>query len=228
MPTIILEDEVVIPARIKSLADFRRWSLSDKFPQTGRIDFIAGCIELDLTPPRIYSHSLVISAIAFETANRVKEKGMGHVLGCGTRIVSAPADLSCEPDLTFVSWESLKTGRVKYLKAPKPLHEMDRIEVAGSPDLVVEIVSPTSVKKDTQRLPSAYFAAGVREFWLADARTDVVTFQIHNRGRRGFKPVPQTAQGFQFSEVLGCEFRLIRRRGRLADTFVFKLESHAH
>jgi Uma2 family endonuclease len=42
------------------------------------------------------------------------------------------------------------------------------IDVEGPPDLIVEIVSDTSVAKDTRRLPEAYFRAGVAEFWLAD------------------------------------------------------------
>jgi Uma2 family endonuclease len=53
------------------------------------------------------------------------------------------------------------------------------LEVA--PDLIVEIVSDTSVRKDTERLPVSYFAAGVGEFWLIDARRDPLEFLIHRR-----------------------------------------------
>jgi Uma2 family endonuclease len=35
--------------------------------------------------------------------------------------------------------------------------------VEGGPDLVVEIVSDSSEEKDLDRLPRAYFSAGVRE-----------------------------------------------------------------
>jgi hypothetical protein len=44
------------------------------------------------------------------------------------------------------------------------------IEVEGAADLVVEILSDSSVGKDTRRLPEAYAKAGVGELWLVDAR----------------------------------------------------------
>ena len=72
----------------------------------------------------------------------------------------------------------------------------------------MEIVSDTSVVKDTRRLPAAYFQAGVREFWLADARGETPVFIIHRPGPSGFEPVARDADGFQPSAVLGCRYRL--------------------
>jgi hypothetical protein len=57
-------------------------------------------------------------------------------------------------------------------------------------------------------LPSAYFQAGVREFWLADARGEKPIFIIHSPGLNGFEPVAADADGFQPSAVLGCRYRL--------------------
>ena len=57
-------------------------------------------------------------------------------------------------------------------------------------------------------MPAAYFAAGVREFWLADARGQEPIFLIHSRGAGGFEPVVPDAAGFQASAVLGRGFRL--------------------
>src|SRR6266511_1101783 len=49
MATLLLEHGIEIPV-IRDLADFRRWALSDAFPQRGRIDYIAGRIEVDMSP----------------------------------------------------------------------------------------------------------------------------------------------------------------------------------
>jgi Uma2 family endonuclease len=54
----------------------------------------------------------------------------------------------------------------------------DYIEILGSPDLVVEIVSDSSVRKDTTLLRDAYWKAGVREYWLFDARGAEIRFDI--------------------------------------------------
>jgi len=78
--------------------------------------------------------------------------------------------------------------------------------------MIAELVSDGSVTKDTQRLPTAYYRAGVREYWLVDARPDPLLFQIHVRDRAGFEPVDTDDQGYQYSEVFGCSFRLDRQR----------------
>ena len=85
----------------------------------------------------------------------------------------------------------------------------------GSADLVVEIVSDSSVKKDTRRLPAAYFQAGVREFWLVDARGEKPVFIIHQPGPKASSPLSVDVDGFQPSAVFGCRYRLdaIRDKG---------------
>ncbi|HEY2881277.1 MAG TPA: hypothetical protein VGJ15_02560, partial [Pirellulales bacterium] len=65
-------------------------------------------------------------------------------------------------------------------------------------------------QKDTKRLPAAYFAAGVRELWLVDARREPLWFQIHTRGEHGFQPIAADAEGFQHSMFLSKRFRLAR------------------
>ena len=54
------------------------------------------------------------------------------------------------------------------------------MELEG-PDLVVEIVSDSSVTKDTQRLPLSYWQAGVTEYWLVDVGGERLSFQIYSR-----------------------------------------------
>ncbi len=57
-------------------------------------------------------------------------------------------------------------------------------------------------------LAGGVLPAGVREFWLADARGDEAVFIIHSPGLDGFEPAVRDADGFQPSAVLGCRFRL--------------------
>ena len=46
-----------------SLDDFRRWALSDDFPETGRIDFIEGRIEVDMAPEDLFCHGTLKTEI---------------------------------------------------------------------------------------------------------------------------------------------------------------------
>src|SRR5688500_8492086 len=91
--------------------------------------------------------------------------------------------------------------------------EEDGFEVRGSPDWMLEVVSPTSVRKDTRLLPTAYFRAGVREFWLVDARGTELEFTVFARGETGFEAV-LPRDGWHDSAVFGRRFRLERERDR--------------
>jgi Uma2 family endonuclease len=205
--TVLFEEQVEIPLNIQSLADFRRWALSEDFPETGRIDFIAGRIEVDMSPEDLFCHGTLKSEIARGLAERAKELRLGHLFIDSTRVSSPEANLSVEPDIVFISHAALDSGQVRLV--PKAGGELGRyVEIEGPPDLVVEIVSDASVAKDTRRLPAAYFRAGVREFWLADVRGKEPIFVLHRRGASDYEPVPRDAEGFQPSAVLGCRFRL--------------------
>ena len=71
MASVLIEEQVEIPLGIACLADFRQWALSDDFPERGRIDFIAGRIEVDMSPEDLFTHGTLKSEIAGEIKDRV-------------------------------------------------------------------------------------------------------------------------------------------------------------
>ena len=83
------------------------------------------------------------------------------------------------------------------------------IEVEGTPDWVLEIVSKHSVQKDTQLLRAAYFRAGIPEYWLIDARTEPLKFDILRRTAKGYVSV-RRQNGWVKSSVFHKSFRLTR------------------
>jgi len=211
--SIRFEEQVEIPGNIRSLADFRRWAASEEFPQEGRIDYVAGCIEVDMSPEDLHTHGKLKTELVIVLGQRVKQGQLGELYTDSTRVSCPEAELSAEPDLVFVSDASLDDGRVGLV--PKAGGAPDRyIELEGPPDLVVEIVSDASARKDTERLPTAYHRAGVQEFWLVDARGRDLLFRIHRRGPAGYEPVETDTEGYQYSAVLDCHYRLTRTRNR--------------
>ena len=208
---VVFEEQVEVPLDLRSLADFRRWALSDAFPERGRIDYIGGRIEVDMSPEDFFCHGTLKTEIVRVLSSQVKQGDLGHLDIDSTRVSCVDADLSAEPDVVFVSHETFDTGRARLV--PKAGGEPGRyIELEGAPDVIVEIVSDHSVAKDTRRLPEAYFKAGVPEFWLADARKEELTFRIHGRGESGYEEVAADGEGLQRSAVFGCGFRLDGRR----------------
>ena len=213
--SVVFEEQVEIPLDLRSLCEFRRWALSDAYPERGRIDYLAGRIEVDMSPEDFFCHGTLKVELIRVLSQRVKDTGSGHLVSDRTRVSCPEADLSAEPDIVFVSDEALAAGRARLVAAATgaPSGPPGRyVELEGAPDLVVEIVSDRSEAKDTRRLPEAYFRAGVRELWLADARGEQIVFLIHRRGEAGFVPVQSDSEGFQRSAVFGCGLRIDGRR----------------
>jgi len=208
--SVLFEDWLEIPRGIDSLGEFRVWAWSPEFPEKGRIDYLHGRIEVDMSPEDLFCHGSPKTELVIVLGGRIRRLKLGHVFTDGTRISSPIADLSVEPDLIFVSHQSLATGRVRLL--PRASGEGRFIEMEGGADLIAEIVSDSSEAKDKHRLPPAYFAAGVGEYWLIDARKRALLFQIYRRGRRAFLPVKPDRDGFQASAVMQCAYRLDREK----------------
>jgi|ERR1700674_466018 len=222
----LLDDEDVrIPGDAHALADFRRWSHSEQFPERGRIDYLQGDIEVDMSPEDLYTHGTVKIAIASRLHALVAEQGRGYVFVDRARVVSAAADLSVEPDVVVVLWESLDAGRIREVPSMPP-QPGRYVELDGAPDLVVEVVSNSSVGKDRKRLPVLYARAGVPELWLVDARDETPAFEVWSLKGGDYVQVAQddaSAGGWTASPTLGCRFRLRRRQVREGH-FVYDLE----
>ena len=210
---VVLEDELDelrIPAESHELEAFRRWVHSPDFPERGRIDYLAGDIEVDMCPEDLYTHGTAKAEIAARLHLLVADEGLGAVFVDRTRITHPGALLSAEPDVAVVLWASLEAGRIKEVPAAsgKPGRY---VELEGTPDLVVEIVSDSSARKDHERLPRLYAAAGVPELWLVDAREELLRFEIFALVGDGYRAVAPDAQGWFPSALLSREFRLLRR-----------------
>lgn len=230
MPGIIFHSEdagVEIPEGVVNLRAFRRWSLSSEFPQSCRIDFVAGHIEVYMSPEELFTHNTPKVEILRVIANHLLVHDSGIVFGDRMRIASAEANISAEPDVAYVSHAALKSGRVQVTRA-KEGGDDSCIELVGAVDLAVEIVSRSSLKKDTERLLRSYFDAGVQEYWIVNALGDELKFQVFGRGRIGFVARRSDAMGMLKSSVFGCRVKMTSSRSRRGYLqFRLLMETHA-
>ena len=221
-----VEGGLRIPAGVHKLEAFRRWSHSRQFPRQGRIDYLQGDIEVDMSPEDLDTHGTVKVAIASRLHALVAEQGRGYVYVDRARVVSPAAGLSVEPDVVVVLWESLDAGRIRKVPSTPP-RPGRYVELEGAPDLVVEVVSNSSVGKDRKRLPALYARAGVLELWLVDARGETPAFEVWSLKPGGYDQVVADGpppDGWTSSSVLGYRFRLQRLMVRDGH-FVYNLES---
>jgi Uma2 family endonuclease len=218
---LTFDGRVTVPTVVmRSLEAFREWVHSKDFPADVRASFIAGNIEVDMTPENIEFHNKVKTELVVRLGALVRERSLGNLHSDRILLICPEADLSTEPDLLFWSWETRVTGRVRFGERVPGSGEY--VELIGAPDLAVEIVSKSSVRKDTVLLRGQYYRAGIPEYWLIDARGNQIDFQILVRGFDGYVPVPPDADEFRHSPVFETRFRLERQRDRLSE-FEYRL-----
>jgi len=206
MVTVLIDsNECTIPDSVKDLDSFVEWKHSDEFPEFGRYWWIQGKVWADYDMEEVFSHNLVKTEFASVLRMLVKKSKIGKFFADGVLIKNDEADLSGEPDGSFVSNASIQSGRVEFVQRKKGRCTI----IEGSPDMVLEIISRSSVRKDSVVLRQAYWLAGVSEYWMVDARTPDVTFHIFRRTSRGFQAV-RSNEGWIKSAVFGNSFKLVR------------------
>ncbi len=92
-----------------------------------------------------------------------------------------------QPDVMFVSNENL--------------HRLEKQYVDGKADLIVEIVSPESVGRDTQDKFLEYEMAGIKEYWIIDYNTRTAIFYGFDENGK-YKMLPLSADGKFESRVI--------------------------
>jgi Uma2 family endonuclease len=208
MVTVVCEgNQVRVPPWVIDLASFRRWADTDDCPEKGSVHYLRGEVWIDLTREPIFTHVALKGEIASGLYGLVKARRLGLLLGAGATFSNAAADISCRPDGAFLSAAGLAAGRARLVEGKDGPDELE-----GSPDMVLEVVSTSSVTKDTIVLKQAYWEAGVREYWLVDARGEALAFDILRHTARGYRATPGK-DGWLKSAVFGRSFRLARHAG---------------
>jgi Uma2 family endonuclease len=202
--------QVSVPSWVLDLESFRRWAHSDEFPEDGRICYLKGEVWVDRSKEQIFSHVLVKTEYTARLSTLVEAEKLGLFLGDGVLLSNVTADISVKPDCIFLSTETLRSGRVQLIEGA----EEGYVELEGSPDMVLEIISASSIQKDTEILFQGYWEAGVREYWLVDARQDPPRFDIYRRTAKGYVAIRKPG-GWIKSAVFGKSFRLTRQTNPL-------------
>jgi Uma2 family endonuclease len=204
MATVVFDEseKLTIPTWVTDLSSFRHWADGDDFPENGRICWLDGDVWADMSKEQIFSHVLLKTEITAVLSRLVKDKKMGLFLGDGAMLVNMDVDFACVPDAVFVSGAGLR-DRVRLIEGK----DSGYVELEGSPDMVLEVVSTSSVHKDTVTLRRAYREAGIHEYWLVDARKEPLFFDILRYTPRGYTGTPKR-NGWVKSAVFGKAFRL--------------------
>ncbi len=201
----ILEESgvIAVPGWVTDIDSFRRWTEDDDCPHEYKLGWLTGEVWIDVSSEQIFTHLLVKTQITIVVGALVLAEKLGLFLGDGLLLSNFAADVSGNPDGTFISRDTLRSDRVRLIEGKRG----GFTEIQGSPDMVLEVVSESSVQKDYDLLRRAYWEADVREYWLVDARKELAKFEVLRHGPRGYVAVRRQG-GWVKSAVFGKSFRL--------------------
>jgi Uma2 family endonuclease len=154
-----------------------RWTYAEfaRLPSEGgaRNEIIDG--ELFVTPAPATRHQQVVTELAIILGSFVKEHALGRVLAGPIDVLFTEGDY-VEPDLVFVArdHQSLLSDR----------------GIEGPPDLVVEVLSPSTERRDRGIKLERYRHFGVGEYWIVDADRGLV--EVWKRGAETVDVVRET------------------------------------
>ncbi|MBI3862482.1 MAG: Uma2 family endonuclease [Planctomycetia bacterium] len=212
MSTIVIADTGSIPDWVSDLEAFRRWARSDDFPESGTISYLDGAIWVDNSMEQLFTHNQVKAAITAPLVLLVQQMQSGRFVPDRMLYSNVAVGFSTEPDGLYFNWSTVQSGRLKLIEGA----DGGFVELEGIPDMVLEVVSRTSVRKDTVVLRKSYWEAGISEYWLVDARGANPAFEILRHTSEGYVSTETGAAGI-FSSVFGKSFRMLKRTDPLGN-----------
>jgi Uma2 family endonuclease len=208
-----LAGRVNFPAWITDHETFRQWARSPDCPEHLRVAYYDGGIWVDPEMERFYAHNQVKVEAAITLGSLVRAERLGRFAGDGMLWSNPAVGISTVPDGYFISFGTFRAGRMRQVPGTRG----DSVEFEGTPDMVLEVVSDSSVQKDLIDMPPKYHAAGVLEYWTIDVRSDELQFHLWKRGPKEFVSTRRQASGWLKSEVFGRSFRLSAGKDELGE-----------
>ena len=136
-----------------------------KTPEDERWELIDG--ELILTPSQNIPHQLNQSELGYYLTHFAKINDLGEIFYSAAEIVLSDTDV-LKPDLSFVSKERA--------------HILTHANIQGAPDLMVEILSPSTARRDWGVKRELYAKHGVKEYWITDPGNKIAWVMPLNDG----------------------------------------------
>jgi Uma2 family endonuclease len=127
-------------------------------PDDKRYELLEG--ELIMVPAPSFAHQQISSNLEFILQKFVRQHDLGIVLFAPFDVVLSEERVF-QPDILFVSKERLSIINPQNIRG-------------AAPDLVVEILSPSTAERDRFYKRAIYARYSVKEYWIADPETKTV------------------------------------------------------
>ena len=175
------------------------WQDVQQLPDDGhRHEAIGG--ELYVTPAPSFRHQRISQRLERQLLSLLEDPGHGIVVDAPVGVEFPDTGEGVQPDIVFIS-EARR----------------DRIAaegIRGAPDLVIEVLSPTTASRDRGVKRKLYERQGVLQYWIVDPDAEAV--EVWTFGDRS----PRARTSRRFRHVLPLELGG-RRLGEIDLTSVF-------
>lgn len=150
-------------------ADYLTW------PEDERWEIIDGIPYMQATPTRVHQEILM------ELSKQIAV----YLTGKSCKVYPAPFCVRLPQD------HEKNENEIKNIVEPDISIVCDKSKLddkgcIGAPDMIIEIVSPSSIKKDKIIKFNKYEKAGVKEYWIVETDQKIISvFQLQNNQRYG-------------------------------------------
>ncbi|OQA20024.1 MAG: hypothetical protein BWY64_00485 [bacterium ADurb.Bin363] len=167
-----MSDPLKKEKKIYTFADYMTW------PDNELWEIIDG-IPYNMAPPST-GHQLISGELYRQIAN--------YLVGKTCMVFAAPFGVRFpeedEPD------EFIKDALMPDITVVCDRKKLDEKGCRGSPDFIVEILSPSTAKKDMKSKRQLYQKSGVKEYWIVDpVHKTVQVYTLNEQGKYGFPEI---------------------------------------
>jgi Uma2 family endonuclease len=185
-------DTAFISTETFTPATFKRWVDNRPAGDINRYELASGRIVM--TPPAAWEHAECEAKTVRIIGEFVSAHRLGRIFGSSAGYLLPTGD-TLEPDASFIS-------RQRWARGPQP-RRGQFLKIV--PNLVVEILSPATARRDRIEKKRVYELNGVDEYWLVDLRRREITIYHLRAGKYDSGSRYQSYQTIHSTVLAGFE-----------------------
>jgi Uma2 family endonuclease len=151
--------EILTSTPTKAKRDLLTYDDYVTFPDSDGIrkEIIEG--ELFMSPAPAIKHQLILKRLSQLLDQFVQRKGLGEVLIAPCDVIFSNINI-LQPDILYISNKNFQI--------------LTELNIKGAPDLIIEILSPSTIENDRIYKKLVYEKFGVKEYWIVDPQEEMI------------------------------------------------------